>query len=71
MPDSRDLWRRHVRRPDPLSVPNIDHTRGPRMKSDREVLMSDQPLTYSPFDAEVIADTNPVYRSCRQRPGTG
>jgi hypothetical protein len=41
------------------------------MKSDREVLMSDQPLTYSPFDAEVIADTNPVYRSCRQRPGTG
>lgn len=27
--------------------------------------MSDQPLTYSPFDAEVIADPYPVYRELR------
>lgn len=27
--------------------------------------MSDQQLTYSPFDAEVIADPYPVYRELR------
>ena len=27
--------------------------------------MSDQPLTYSPFDAEVIVDPYPVYRELR------
>ncbi|WP_246119641.1 cytochrome P450 [Aeromicrobium flavum] len=31
----------------------------------RRCSMSDQPLTYSPFDAEVIADPYPVYRELR------